>query len=107
MKLWSFVIYCNLASSIRTSLPTVSFQENCPNIVITSLHVLIQLSLSLLVFSSLQALQKVHETFQSDIEAENNRIGQLEALAQELNDYRYSQADAINARMQVSRRGCG
>lgn len=65
------------------------------------------LPLPLLVVSSLQALQKVHETFQSDIEAEKNRIGQLEALAQELNDYRYSQADAINARMQVCRRGHG
>ena len=48
-----------------------------------------------------QALQKIHETFQSDIEAENNRVGQLEALAQELSDYHYYHADVVNARMQV------
>ena len=51
--------------------------------------------------SLVQALQKIHETFQSDMEAESNRIGQLESLAQELSDYHYYNADAVNARMQV------
>jgi actinin alpha len=50
--------------------------------------------------AEIMALQKIHETFQSDIEAENNRVGQLEALAQELSDYHYYHADVVNARMQ-------
>ena len=69
-------------------------------------HACLPLSLSpplyptCLPLSPPQALQKIHETFQSDIEAENNRINQLEALAQELNDYQYYNVDAVNARMQ-------
>ena len=51
--------------------------------------------------SPLQALEKIHETFQSDIDAENNRIRQLEALAQELAEYHYYHSDTIHARMQV------
>ena len=35
------------------------------------------------------------------MEAENNRITQLEALAKELTDYNYYNAAAVNARMQV------
>lgn len=50
--------------------------------------------------AEIMALQKIHETFQSDIEAENNRIGQLETIAQELNDYQYYNSDAVNAKMQ-------
>ena len=35
------------------------------------------------------------------MEAENNRIVQLEAMAKELNDYNYYNAAAVNTRMQV------
>lgn len=49
------------------------------------------------------ALEKLHETFQSDMEAENNRIGQLEGMAKELTDLNYYAADTINARMQSIR----
>ena len=60
----------------------------------------------LLCVSPLQALEKIHETFQSDIDAENNRIRQLEALAQELAEYHYYHSDTIHARMQVCVRVC-
>jgi Ca2+-binding EF-hand superfamily protein len=50
--------------------------------------------------AEIMALDKIHETFQSDIDAENNRIAQLESLARELSDYQYFHADDVNARMQ-------
>ena len=49
---------------------------------------------------SLQALEKVHETFESDVEAEIARVGQLERIARELESLNYYNVGAVNQRMQ-------
>ena len=64
-------------------------------------HLHCLLTLVVIYFSVFQALEKIHETFQSDMEAENHRIRQLESMAKELTDFNYYAADSINARMQV------
>lgn len=53
-----------------------------------------------LVHLLLQALEKVHETFESDMEAELARVGQLERIAQELESLNYYNSAAVNQRMQ-------
>lgn len=52
-----------------------------------------------MVFNS-QALEKIHKTFESDMEAENSRVNGLETIATELSELSYHNIDAINARVQ-------
>ena len=47
----------------------------------------------------LQALSKIHKTFESDMEAENSRVNGLQSIAAELSELSYHNIDAINARM--------
>ena len=51
-------------------------------------------------FSLVQALEKIHKTFESDMEAENSRVNGLESIANELSELTYHNIDAINARVQ-------
>ncbi|XP_062502461.1 alpha-actinin-like [Corticium candelabrum] len=46
------------------------------------------------------ALIKQHEAFESDLSAHHDRVEQLGAIAQELNELRYSAVDQVNARLQ-------
>jgi actinin alpha len=48
------------------------------------------------------ALIKQHEAFESDLTAHHDRVEQLRAIAQELNELRYSAVDQVNARLQVN-----
>jgi actinin alpha len=47
-------------------------------------------------------LIKQHEAFESDLTAHHDRVEQLRAIAQELNELRYSAVDQVNARLQVN-----
>merc|ERR1712136_444081 len=46
----------------------------------------------------LKALKKKHEAFESDLAAHQDRVEQIAAIAQELNDLDYHDASAINDR---------
>ena len=48
----------------------------------------------------LQALEKVHETFESDMTAEMSRVKQLETISQELESLNYYNCTAVNERLQ-------
>ena len=52
-----------------------------------------------------QALDKIHETFESDLAAERSRIRQLETIANELSELKYHNAEAVNTRVQASNGG--
>lgn len=52
-------------------------------------------------FTPFQALEKVHETFESDMMAENTRVSQLEAIYQELNSLNYYNSAAVGERLQA------
>ena len=52
-------------------------------------------------FSSfVQALEKIHKTFESDMVAENSRVNGLESIANELSELSYHNIDGINERVQ-------
>ena len=42
----------------------------------------------------------MHETFESDMSAENTRVNQLEQIAQELESLNYYNCSTVNARLQ-------
>ncbi|XP_066281757.1 alpha-actinin-like isoform X2 [Branchiostoma lanceolatum] len=48
----------------------------------------------------LKALRKKHEAFESDLAAHQDRVEQIAAIAQELNNLEYNDADAVNERCQ-------
>ncbi len=48
----------------------------------------------------LQALDKIHDTFESDLEAANSRITLLETIAAELRDLNYVNSENVDARLQ-------
>ena len=50
--------------------------------------------------AEVMALEKLHETFESDMQAEGVRVEQLEGIARELTELNYHKKDDINARMQ-------
>ena len=50
--------------------------------------------------SELKALIKKHEAFESDLAAHQDRVEQIAAIAQELNDLDYHDAVNINAKCQ-------
>ncbi|CAH1262423.1 ACTN1 [Branchiostoma lanceolatum] len=50
----------------------------------------------------LKALRKKHEAFESDLAAHQDRVEQIAAIAQELNNLEYNDADAVNERCQGS-----
>ena len=49
------------------------------------------------------ALEKIHTTFESDIVGENQRIEQLQSIAQELKDLKYHNCDSVDTRLQSIR----
>lgn len=49
------------------------------------------------------ALEKIHETFESDMAGENQRIDQLASIAQELNNLKYHNCEGVEARLQSIR----
>lgn len=53
--------------------------------------------------AGIQALQKIHETFDTDMQAENPRIDSLADIAKELTDLNYEGSDAVNNRLQAIR----
>ena len=48
----------------------------------------------------LQALDKIHDTFESDLEAANSRITLLETIAGELRDLHYVNSESVDTRLQ-------
>eukprot|EP00795_Rhopilema_esculentum_P003339 gene3339-1688_t len=50
--------------------------------------------------ASLLAMRKKHEAFESDLAAQQDRVEQIVAIAQELNSLEYSKVDEVNVRCQ-------
>lgn len=50
--------------------------------------------------AEITALDKIHETFGSDLDAEMSRLSQLQAIATELTELKYYNSDAVNGRLE-------
>jgi len=53
------------------------------------------------MLATLLAARKRHEAFESDLQAQQDRVEQIVAIAQELNTLQYSKVDEVNARCKL------
>ncbi|XP_003386482.1 PREDICTED: alpha-actinin-1-like [Amphimedon queenslandica] len=53
--------------------------------------------------AGIQALQKIHQTFETDLQAETSRVEGLAAIANELTELNYHDSDSVNKRLEEIR----